>query len=75
MVSERQRIAQDGERRIRALTEETAALKDRLEKAAAELLHSEQWLEYLNTRIKSQLEDVFTRTDEFWASRRVDPSP
>lgn len=72
---ERQRLMQDGDRRIRALTEETAELKNRLEKAAAELLHSEQWLEYLNTRIKSQLDDVFTRTESFWASRRAEPSP
>jgi DNA repair ATPase RecN len=72
--AERQRILHDGERRIRTLTEETDALKDRLEKAAAELLHSEQWLEYLNTRIKSQLDDVFTRTEEFWAGRRTEPS-
>lgn len=71
---ERQRILHDGERRIRTLTEETDALKERLEKAAAELLHSEQWLEYLNTRIKSQLDDVFTRTEEFWAGRRIEPS-
>lgn len=73
--SERQRIIHDGERRVRSLTEETDELKDRLEKAAAELLHSEQWLEYLNTRIKSQLDDVFTRTEEFWSGRRMEPAP
>lgn len=69
---ERAQLIKDGERRIRALSDETAALKDRLETAAAELASSEEWLDHLNEKISTQLESVFARADAMRATRSTD---
>lgn len=69
--SERARVTHENERRVRSLSEETNALKDRLETASAELHFAQQWLEYLQSHIRTHLDVALERVEALRTSQRA----
>lgn len=68
-LSERSRLIQDTERRLRDLAAGKQDLADRLEKTTADLDLANQWLDYLSAHVQSQLSEAIKKADGMFRSR------
>lgn len=68
-LSDRSRLVQDTERRLRELSAGKQELADRLEKTTADLDLANQWLEYLSSHVQAQLSEAIKKADGMFRSR------
>lgn len=68
-LSERARLVQDTERRLRDLAAGKQDLADRLEKTTADLDLANQWLEYLSSHVHAQLGEAIKKADGMFRNR------
>lgn len=68
-MADRSRLLQEHDRRVRELNADKQNIADRLEKTTADLDLANQWLDYLNSHVQSQLGDAMKKAEVMFRNR------